>query len=180
MDEIDAAILRQLQLDARQSSRELARRVGVAPSTALERVRSLERRGVIKGYRAVVDLAALNRGVQAFVTAQVTPLSREVITSFQESISALPEVLQVFVVAGTNDFMVHVAVQSIERLHAFLMDRLSQRQGVVGFQTVVIFQHTDPCVASELLDEPSLPTHGSAAPLGNSGPGPGRPGRLRP
>lgn len=156
MDEIDAQILELLQTDARLSHREVARRIGVAPSTAMERVRGLERRGVITGYRAQVSLEALGRGVEAFVTVRVTPLSRSVITTFQDSIAALPEVLQVFVVAGDNDFLVHIAVPSIERLHAFLMDRLSQRKEIVGFQTVVIFQRTTSPVVSA-LSETSAP-----------------------
>ncbi|MGH3601480.1 MAG: Lrp/AsnC family transcriptional regulator, partial [Pseudonocardiaceae bacterium] len=61
MDELDSAIIGHLQSDARQTNRELARRLGVAPSTALERVRLLRRRGVIRGYRAEIRLAALNR-----------------------------------------------------------------------------------------------------------------------
>jgi len=156
MDEIDAQILELLQTDARLSHREVARRIGVAPSTAMERVRGLERRGVITGYRAQVSLEALGRSVEAFVTVRVSPLSRSVITTFQDSIAALPEVLQVFVVAGDNDFLVHVAVPSIERLHAFLMDRLSQRKEIVGFQTVVIFQRTTSPVVSALA-ETSVP-----------------------
>jgi len=142
MDELDSAIIQQLQLNARQSNRELARQIGVAPSTSLERVRSLEDRGVITGYRAELNLAALNRGYQAFIAAQVRPLSRTVITSFQKSVAELPEVVSVFVVAGGDDFLIHVAVQNNEALHAFLMDRLSQRREVVGFRTIVIFQHT--------------------------------------
>ncbi|WP_344659798.1 Lrp/AsnC ligand binding domain-containing protein [Catenulispora subtropica] len=55
-----------------------------------------------------------------------------------------------FVVAGDNDFLVHVAVPSIERLHAFLMDRLSQRREIVGFQTVVIFQRTGAPIVAQL------------------------------
>ena len=76
MDELDAEILRLLQSDARLSNRELARQVGIAPSTCLERVRALTRRGVIRGYHADIDLKALNRGVQALiavVTSRVRP-----------------------------------------------------------------------------------------------------------
>src|ERR1041384_2891198 len=62
VDELDAAIIRHLQADARQTNRELARAVGIAPSTCLERVRSLRDRGVITGYHAEVGLPALNRG----------------------------------------------------------------------------------------------------------------------
>ncbi|MGW2475132.1 Lrp/AsnC family transcriptional regulator [Streptomyces sp. NPDC001665] len=158
MDELDAAILRNLQLDARQSNRELARRVGVAPSTSLERVRSLEERGVITGYHAELNLAALNRDYQAFVAAQVRPLNRAVIETFEKSVGELPEVLGVFVVAGSDDFLIHVAVQNNEALHTFLMDRLSQRREIVGFRTIVIFRHSSRSLVSALPEPNAEPS----------------------
>ncbi|QYX79588.1 Lrp/AsnC family transcriptional regulator [Streptomyces akebiae] len=167
MDELDSAIIRHLQLNARQSNRELARQIGVAPSTSLERVRSLEERGVITGYHAELDLAALNRHYQAFIAAQVRPLSRTVITAFQEAVSKLPEVVGVFVVAGGDDFLIHVAVQNNEALHAFLMDRLSQRREVVGFRTIVIFQHAPTALLSAL---PEANAQRPAAPSSGRGP----------
>jgi DNA-binding Lrp family transcriptional regulator len=141
MDELDSAIIRELQLDARQSNRDIARKVGVAPSTCLERTRLLRERGVIRGYHADIDLNALNRGVQAMVSAQVRPLSRAVIDSFKNSVAQLPEVLSVFVIAGSDDFLIHVAAQDIDHLHAFLVDRLSQRKEIVGFRSSIIFHH---------------------------------------
>jgi DNA-binding Lrp family transcriptional regulator len=141
VDELDSAIVRHLQRDARLTNRELARLVGVAPSTCLERVRLLRTRGVITGYHAEIDLAALNRTVQALLHVQVRPLSREVIDGFRASIVALPEVLSVFVVAGADDFLVHVAVPSVDSLHAFLIDRFSKRREIIGFRTSVIYQH---------------------------------------
>ncbi|HEV7979010.1 Lrp/AsnC family transcriptional regulator [Amycolatopsis sp.] len=91
MDELDSAIVRELQEDARQSNRDIARKVGVAPSTCLERTRLLRQRGVIRGYHADIDLAALNRGVQALVdqlhSFLVDELSkRREIISFRSSI----------------------------------------------------------------------------------------------
>ena len=141
MDELDAAIIRHLQQDARQTNRELARAVGIAPSTCLERVRLLRARGVITGYHAEISLAALNRTVQALLHVQVRPLSREVIESFKTSITSLPEVLSVFVVAGGDDFLVHVAVPSVDALHSFLMDKFTGRREIVGFRSSVIYQH---------------------------------------
>lgn len=158
MDELDAAIIRNLQLNARQSNRELARRVGVAPSTSLERVRALEDRGVITGYRAELNFAALNRDYQAFVAAQVRPLNRAVISAFEESVAELPEVVGVFVVAGSDDFLIHVAVQNNEALHAFLMDRLSQRREIVGFRTIVIFRHSSMAPMSALSETTPKPS----------------------
>lgn len=152
MDELDTEIVRLLQTDARQSNRELARRLGVAPSTCLERVRALVRRGVIRGYHAEIDHAALNRGVQAMVSVQVRPLSRAVIDAFKTSVSTLPEVISVFVLAGGDDFLLHVAVQDLDHLHAFLLDRLSKRREISGFRTSIIFQRVHNRVLSRLPD----------------------------
>ncbi|HEY7486631.1 MAG TPA: Lrp/AsnC family transcriptional regulator [Streptosporangiaceae bacterium] len=140
MDELDSGIIRLLQTDARLSNRELARTLGIAPSTCLERVRSLTRRGVIRGYHAEIDLGALNRSLQALVAVQVRPLSRTVIETFKSSVSQFPEVLSVFVLSGGDDFVVHVAVQDLDHLHAFLLDRLTARREITGFRTSVIFE----------------------------------------
>ncbi|AXB49100.1 Lrp/AsnC family transcriptional regulator [Amycolatopsis albispora] len=141
MDELDSAIVRHLQEDARQSNRDIARKIGIAPSTCLERTRLLRERGVIRGYHADIDLPALNRGVQALVTAQVRPLSRTVIDAFWQSVAKLPEVLSVFVTAGSDDFLLHVSAQDIEHLHSFLVDRLAKRREIVSFRTSIVFQH---------------------------------------
>jgi DNA-binding Lrp family transcriptional regulator len=154
MDELDSAIIRLLQTDARQSNRELARRLGVAPSTCLERVRALTRRGVIRGYHADIDPAALNRGVQAMVSVQVRPLSRAVIDAFKSSAAAMPEVLSVFVLAGGDDFLLHVAVRDLDSLHGFLVDRLSKRPEIIGFRTSVIFQQVHDTAPARLPDPP--------------------------
>jgi DNA-binding Lrp family transcriptional regulator len=155
MDELDAEITRLLQADARQSNRELARRLGIAPSTCLERVRSLTRRGVIHGYHAEVDLRALNRSVQALIAVQVRPLKRSVIDAFKDSAGQLPQVMTVFVLAGGDDFILHVAVQDLDHLHAFLLDQLSKRAEIAGFRTSVIFQRVHNPVLSRLRDPAS-------------------------
>jgi DNA-binding Lrp family transcriptional regulator len=150
VDELDSAIIRHLQTNARQTNRDLARAVGIAPSTCLERVRVLRDRGVITGYHAEISLAALNRHVQALLHVQIRPLSRSVIEGFKTYVTALPEVVSVFVVAGGDDFLVHVAVPSVDSLHAFLMDKFSKRREIVGFRSSVIYQHSRNQVISPL------------------------------
>jgi DNA-binding Lrp family transcriptional regulator len=145
MDELDTAILRHLQADGRRSNRALAEKLGIAPSTCLERTRLLRRRGVIRGYRAEVDLRALNRSVQAMVFTQVRPLRRDVVAAFEQSVTRLPEVVSVYTMAGSDDFLVHVTAQDIDHLHAFLLDQFTDRREIVGFRTSIIFQHlTNP------------------------------------
>jgi DNA-binding Lrp family transcriptional regulator len=152
VDELDSAIVRLLQQDARQTNRELAQAVGIAPSTCLERVRALRERGVITGYHAEISLPALNRNVQALLHVQIRPFSRPVIDGFKAYLSAMPEVLSMFVVSGGDDFMIHVAVPDVEALHGLLMDKFSKRREIVGFRSSVIYQHSQKQVITPLDD----------------------------
>jgi DNA-binding Lrp family transcriptional regulator len=113
-------------------------------------VRALRERGVITGYHAEVSLPALNRNVQAFLHIQIRPLSRQVIEGFKQYVAAQPEVLSVYVVAGGDDFLIHVAVPSVDSLHALLMDKFSKRREIVGFRSSVIYQHARNQVVAPL------------------------------
>ncbi|RKS08842.1 DNA-binding Lrp family transcriptional regulator [Nocardiopsis sp. Huas11] len=150
MDELDSAIVRELQTDARQTNRALAGRLGIAPSTCLERVRLLQRRGVIRGYHADIDPAALNREVEAFISVQLRPPSRQAIEGFKAAMFALPEVLAVYVVAGEQDFLVHVSLPSLDALHSFLIDRLTQRREVLSFRSQIIYDSARKSVHAPL------------------------------
>ncbi|SEH85485.1 DNA-binding transcriptional regulator, Lrp family [Mycolicibacterium rutilum] len=141
MDELDTAIVAALQADGRRSNRDLAADLGVAPSTALERVRALRARGVLTGVHASVDLAKLGRPVQAMVTVRLRPQSRQVIQEFRDFVVQLPQTLQVFVTTGTEDLLVHVAVPSTEALRDFVLDSVTKRREVAGVRTDVVFDH---------------------------------------
>ncbi|GAA2260189.1 Lrp/AsnC family transcriptional regulator [Glycomyces scopariae] len=153
MDELDASIVRLLQSDARLSNRELARRLGVAPSTALERVRALTRRGVIRGYGADVDLKALGRNAEALVSVQLSRHQRSIYEGFRATVGSWPEVVTLFVVSGGSDVVLHVAVRDAEQLHAFLVDRLATRPEVARFQTSMVFGRDHDRVLEPLAEE---------------------------
>ncbi|NAZ84543.1 Lrp/AsnC family transcriptional regulator [Kineococcus indalonis] len=145
---MDQQIVVELQRDARRPVRDIARTVGVAASTCFERIRRLHETGTVLGYHAEVDLAAVGRRVQALVSTRVRPLSGGVIDRFERETSAMPQVMAVFVVAGGDDFLLHVGVSTMEDLHSSLVDTLSRRKEVVGFRTSMIFRHRrNPAVA---------------------------------
>ncbi len=141
LDELDKAILRELQADARRTNRDIAAAVGVSPSTALERTRGLRERGVIRGAVLDLDLAAVGRGVQALIAIRIRPPSRRNIEGFRNWVSALPETIGLFVVSGSEDFLVHVAVPGNQALYAFVIDRLTQRPEVADVRTSVVYEH---------------------------------------
>lgn len=141
MDELDSALVAALQADGRRSNRELAARLRVAPSTALERTRALRERGVITGYHAVADLAALGRPVQALIFVRLRPQSRAVMRGFRDFVAGLPETLNVYIITGLEDTLVHVAVPTPEALQDFVLDSLTKRREVADVRTAVVFEH---------------------------------------
>lgn len=123
------------------TNRDLAMRVGVSPTTALERTRGLRQRGVIRGASLDIDLAQIGRGVQALIGVRIRPLSRRNIEGFRDWVSELPETLGVFVTSGNEDFIVHVAVRDNESLYAFVIDRLTERAEIADVRTSVVYEH---------------------------------------
>ena len=144
-----------LQRDARQTNRELASKVNLAPSTCLERVRGLWQRGIIAGYHARADLRALGRPIQALVAVRVRPPNRAVIEGFQEYVAGLEEVLSVFIVAGGDDFLLHVAVPDTEQLNGFVLDKLTRRRELVDVRTSIVFRHIHNSVVGPMTPTPS-------------------------
>jgi DNA-binding Lrp family transcriptional regulator len=141
LDELDTAILRELQVDARRTNRDIAAAVGISATTALDRTRSLRQRGVIRGALLDVDLAQIGRPVQALIAIRIRPPSRKVIEGFREWAGAQPQTIGVFVVSGSEDFLIHVAVADNEGLYAFVIDRLTQRPEVADVRTSVVYEH---------------------------------------
>jgi DNA-binding Lrp family transcriptional regulator len=140
LDEIDRHLVRELAKDARIANNALAERVGIAPSTCLGRVRSLRDRGVIRGYHADVDQAALGRPLQAMIAVRLQSQARGRIRGFVAEVAGLPEVLNVFFLAGKDDFLLHVAAASTETLRDFV-ETLSSNGAVSYTETSLIFEH---------------------------------------
>jgi DNA-binding Lrp family transcriptional regulator len=150
LDAIDQAILRALQDDARQTNRDLATAVHVSPSTSSERVRALRAGGVIRGFHADVDLGALGRHVQALTAVTIRPPTRENVESFRNWAATLPELIGVFVVTGSSDFLLHVAVPDTDALYAFVIDHLTGRPEVADVNTSVVYEHVRRAVLEPL------------------------------
>ncbi len=140
-DEIDRRLLAELATDARVPNNALARRVGIAPSTCLGRVRALRESGVIRGYHADVDPAALGRPIQAMISVRLQSSARAHIPDFMAKIARLPEVLNVFFLGGADDFHVHIAATGTDNLRDFVVVNLSRDPDVALTETSLIFEH---------------------------------------
>lgn len=150
LGELDSALVRELQNNGRKNNRDIAEAVGVAPSTSLERIRTLRQRGIIQGFHADIQLQALGRHVQALIAVRIRPPSRTNIEAFRDWVSELPETLGVFVLSGEDDFLIHVAVPQTDSLYAFVIDRLTERPEVADVKTSVVYEHLQRWVIEPL------------------------------
>jgi len=136
MDATDKAILNILQQDGRISNADIARQVNLAPSAVLERVRKLEERGVIRGYSAVIDAKALDYGLAAIIAVRTSECGEGV----GEELSAIPEVQEVYEVAGDDCFYIKVVTKDAESLGLFLREKIKAISNVTNTRTTVVLK----------------------------------------
>ena len=138
MDHTDRKILTALQAQGRTSNVDLARQCDLAPSSTLERVRRLEDKGVITGYRAVLDPQRLGYHVQAMVMINLGRHQQTRIEDFETGVAAIPEVKACFHVAGRYDYILHLAARDIDHLADLVKHRLSAIGGVEKQETFLV------------------------------------------
>jgi Lrp/AsnC family transcriptional regulator, leucine-responsive regulatory protein len=141
IDSTDREILNILQKNARISNAEIARQVGMAPSAILERIRKLETRGVITGYEARIDPAALGLDLLAYVFVRSSDMGGEIRTG--EHLAQIEEVQEVHHIAGEDCFLVKVRVRDARSLGRLLRERFAATPGgirVISTRTTIVLE----------------------------------------
>jgi DNA-binding Lrp family transcriptional regulator len=141
LDATDLEILRILGANGRISNADLAEKVGIAASTCLNRVRTLVESKVIKGFSADIDPAALGLELEALISVTLRAGARATLGDFMDQIRAHPQVIQVFFLGGTEDFIVHVAVRNSDEVREFVLAQLSNNPAVANTRTNLVFDH---------------------------------------
>ena len=140
MDRIDLKILAELQADARLSMVELSRRVGLTKTPCAERVRRLERSGVIRGYHAELDPEAM--GVAHIVMVQVLLNSTTALDLrlFNEAVRKIPEIESCHMIAGDFDYLLKVRTSDIAEYRRIMGERISELPRVKQTHTYVVME----------------------------------------
>jgi Lrp/AsnC family leucine-responsive transcriptional regulator len=136
IDPTDREILRLLQQNARMSNAEIARQIGMAPSAIFQRVRKLEERGVIIGYRSALNTRALGFGLVAFIMVQTGDSARSHDTA--GLLVALPEVQEVHRVVGEDCFIVKVRVRDTDALAHLLENDIQSIPSIASTRTTIV------------------------------------------
>lgn len=150
LDELNRAILRNLQADGRISNLDLARRIHLSPPATHARVRQLQEAGYIRSYVALIDRERAGLDLLCFVSVGLQLHRPEQVRNFPKAVAQLPEVLECHHVTGEYDYLLKVVARNRKELEAFIMDRLTPIPGVARVQTSLVLDELKATTALPL------------------------------
>lgn len=140
LDSIDRKLLYELQLDGKQTNKELANKLSLSVTAVFERIRKLERNEVISGYMARVDPKKLGLPLTVFCHIKLSGHSREYLTKFERQIVQLEEVLECFHVSGAYDYLIRIAVRDMDHFRSFMVSKLTTLEHIGSTQSSFTIQ----------------------------------------
>ncbi|EHK53290.1 Lrp/AsnC family transcriptional regulator [Allomesorhizobium alhagi] len=135
IDGIDRKLLVALQQDARLTTEQLGRRVGLSASPCARRVRLLEAAGVIKGYVAVVDQSKAGLPISVFVSIKLERQREEELDRFAEAVARWPEIVDCYLMTGQRDYLLRIVVKDLPAYETFLKQKLTRLEGVASIES---------------------------------------------
>lgn len=144
LDAIDSKILEILQRDGRISNVDLAAQIHLSPPQCFRRVRALEERGVLQGYRALVAPESLGLGVTAFVSLNIEAQAFARVRELEALLRDFPQILECHTVSGDCDYLLKVVASDLKALSQFLTDKLMQLEGVADVRSMICLEEIKP------------------------------------
>lgn len=139
LDEIDQQIIQLLSKDAKQSIKEIANQVSISKTPVYERIKKLERAGIIEKYIAVIDKKKLVDGMYVFCSVSLDEQKLKGIEIFKEEIKKIPEVLECYLMGGgVNDFLLKVLVKNLDDYHHFSSGKLAALNNVSQIRSTFV------------------------------------------
>ncbi len=138
MDRFDEGILHELKIDGRISNVDLAERIGLSPSATLRRVQELEKKGVIKGYRAMLNSVELGIGFIAYVSIGLSSHRKQAQLEFEEHVRFVDEVVECHNITGANEYLLRVETKDLSSYKKFHADVLGECSQVQSITTMVV------------------------------------------
>jgi DNA-binding Lrp family transcriptional regulator len=153
LDDIDRQIIEILQENGRITNNDLAKKVGLTTTPTLERVKRLEREGVIRGYSAVINRDYVNRGLTAFCSIKLSVHQMGEMVEFSKHIAEMPEILACYNTTGEYDYLLQIVVEDTKEYEKFMRTKLTQIPGMERIHTSialsVIKEHAKIKVSAE-------------------------------
>jgi len=138
IDNIDRKILRMLQENSKITNSYLSKQIGLSPAPTLERVRKLEKKGIISGYHAQLNLSKIGLGVSTFVLVSLKEHNKKNINIFLDKINKVNNVIECHHITGTGDFILKVVSENIASYQKLMLDKISEIESTDSLQSMVI------------------------------------------
>ncbi|MEH6675091.1 MAG: Lrp/AsnC family transcriptional regulator [Sulfitobacter sp.] len=135
MDSKDREIIKALQRNGRLTNQDLAAQVNLSPSPCLRRTRTLEEKGVIKGYTAIVDERAYGLPVTALVRIRLSSHTGEVVKLFEKKVHETDQILDCYVITGSEDYLLRVLVEDLKNYEEFVRHKLHNIPGIASIDS---------------------------------------------
>ncbi|NWF69232.1 MAG: Lrp/AsnC family transcriptional regulator [Chloroflexi bacterium] len=149
-DQLDQAILEELQANSRTSVADLARKIHLSPPAVHQRIKRLERAGIIRQYVALLDREAVGYDLLCFIRVSIQPHNKAHLEGFHKAIEGLPAVLECYRTAGTHDLLLKVALRNHKELDRFISDHLMTIPGVERIDTSPVLSELKATTALRL------------------------------
>jgi Lrp/AsnC family leucine-responsive transcriptional regulator len=130
MDSIDKKLLHLLQTDAKKTTKELALKLNLSVTAVYERIKKLEREGIIEKYVALINRSKVEKGFVVFCHLKLIQHTREFITTFENEVTQLLEVIECHHVSGDYDYILKIIVKDMEAYREFLVNKLTILQHI--------------------------------------------------
>jgi Lrp/AsnC family leucine-responsive transcriptional regulator len=135
LPEIDTQLLRHLQRNARITNASLANTARLSPSACLRRVRSLEERGYVRSYVAMLNPERLGLGVSVFIQVSLEKKDEATLQGFERAILKRPEVMECYLMTGDSDYLLRVVAPDVAAFERFLMEHLTKIRGIASIKS---------------------------------------------
>lgn len=150
LDQIDSKLLVLLQEDTKKTTKELSLVLNLSVTAVYERIKKLEREGIIKKYVALLDRNKINKGFVVFCHVKLIQHTRENIATFEQQVVQLSEVLECFHVSGDYDYILKVFVENMEEYREFMVTKLTTLQHIGSTQSSFMIEEVKNTTAFKL------------------------------
>lgn len=137
LDKVDLKILKALQENSKITNLELSKNIGLSPAPTLERVKKLEKTGVISSYHAKLDHGAMGLNVRTFVLINLLWKKPNALENFIEKINAIDEVVEAYIITGDSDMLLKIVTSDIPAYERLMFNTLSQIEEVEHIKTLM-------------------------------------------
>lgn len=137
LDDTDLRILGELQRDGRQTHQELSEKVHLSPSPCARRIKRLEASGYITGYRAEIDETKVGYGFSLFVSVKLDRQVEDQLEGFEREVRVFPEVVDCWLMTGSFDYLLRIAVEDLAEFERFLTSRLTKLTSVASIESSI-------------------------------------------